>query len=155
MCNSLGNYRLLNKSDFNIESTANTIKLLNEIKSYLSLPNFILGNNNIPSIWYINSILDYLNKIPDDYKENDFQKLFNELKQNLKDSINTLDFENLVLFRNKLKFLDKMNNYYDNVKELYNDILINENIKKVVEKAFIPVEINFKYDNNEKSFELN
>ena len=48
-----------------------------------------------------------------------------------------------------------MNNYYDNVKELYNDILINENIKKVVEKAFIPVEINFKYDNNEKSFELN
>ena len=155
LCNSLGNYRLLNKSDFNIESTTNTIKLLNEIKCYLSLPNFILGNSNIPSIWYLNSVLDYLNKIPDDYRENDFQKLFNELKQNLKDSINALDFEKLVLFRKKLNFLDKMNNYYDNVKELYNDILINENIKNVVENAFIPVEINFKYDNKEQLFELN
>ena len=50
--------------------------MLEEIKTYMTLPNFILNNNTIPSTWYINSILDYLNKIPEDYKENDYKKLF-------------------------------------------------------------------------------
>ena len=154
LCNSLGNYRLLNKSDFNIGNTSNIINLLNEIKLYMALPNFILSNNTIPSIWYLNSILYYLNKIPEEYKENDYKKLFNELTQNLKDSINNLDFEKLIIFRNKLKFIDKINNYYDNVKGLYNNIIINENIKHMVEELYIPVEIIFKYDNEVKIFEL-
>ena len=52
----------------------------------MSLPNFILNNDsNIPSIWYINSLLYYLNIIPDDYKENDFDKFFTELSENLKE----------------------------------------------------------------------
>ena len=154
LCNSLGNFRIINKSDFNIGSTSNTIKMLNEIKFYMSIPNFILNNNTIPSIWYINSILDYLNKIPKDYKENDFQKLFKELTQNLNNSINDLDFEKLILFRNKLKFLDKMNNYYTNAKQLINNITINETIKHIVEDVFIPIDLNYKYNDSVKIFEL-
>ena len=155
LCSSLGNYRLLNKSDFNIGTTSDTIKMLNEIKNYMSLPNFILNNNTIPSVWYINSILDYLNKIPDDYKENDFKKLFEELTENLNDSIKILDFEKLILFRNKLKFIDKMKEYYTKVKELMEDIKTNEKIKTIVEKEFIPVDITFNYEEDkEKIFEL-
>ena len=155
LCCSLGNFRLLNKSDFNIDVTSNTKKMLNEIKNYMSLPNFILNNNTIPSIWYINSILDYLNKIPEDYRKNDYEKLFNELRNNLNDSINELDFEKLILFRNKLKFLDKMNNYYEKLFKLKNNIVINENIKRIAEDAFIPVDISFKYDDEgEKYFKL-
>ena len=154
LCGSLGNFRLLNKSDFKIETISDTKKLLNEIKSYMALPNFILNNDTIPSLWYINSILDYLNKIPEEYKENDYKKLFEELTQNLNDSINSLDFERLILFRNKLKFIDKMYNYYDNIRKLINTIIANENIKHIVEEAFIPVDINFKYSNNGKVFEL-
>ena len=154
LCSSLGNYRLLNKSDFNVGTTSNTIKMLNEIKYYMSLPNFILNNNTIPSIWYINSILDYLNKIPEDYKENDFKKLFEELTQNLNNSLNDLDFEKLIVFRNKLKFLDKMNNYYENIKQLVNNIPINEKIKIIVEETFIPVDLYIKYDDKDKKFEI-
>ena len=154
LCNSLGNYRLLNKSDFDIESISNTIKMLNEIKTYMSLPYFILNNNTVPSIWYINSLLDYLNKIPKDYKDNDFKKLFNELMKNLKESKNSLDFELLIIFRNKLKFIDKIYNYYEEVKKLINNATINDNIKFIVEEVFIPVDITFKYTQNEKIFEL-
>ena len=154
LCSSLGNYKLLNKSDFNVGSTSNTIKMLNEIKFYMTLPNFILSDNTIPSIWYINSIIYYLNRIPEDYKENEYKKLFRELTKNLNDSIRSLDFEKLILFRNKLKFIDKMNNYYDNVKELINNIVINGNIKYFVEEEFIPVDIFFKYENEEKKFEI-
>ena len=154
LCSSLGNYRLLNKTDFNIGSTSNTIKMLNEIKSYMYMPNFILNNNTIPSIWYIDSLINYLNKIPEDYKEKEYKKLFTELTKNLNDSIKELNFEKLILFRNKLKFVDKMNNYYNNVKELINDIIINENIKYFVEEKFIPVNIIFKYDDDVKQFEI-
>ena len=149
LCSSLGNFRLLNKSDFNIDVNSNTIKILNEIKNYMSLPNFLLNNNTIPSIWYINSILDYLNKISEDYKENDYKKLFKELMQNLNDSINELDFEKLILFRNKLKFIDKMNNYYEILFQLKNNIVINDNIKCIAEEAFIPVDIYFKNNDEE------
>ena len=148
------NYRLLNKSDFSKESTSDLIKMLNEIKLYMSLPNFILNNNIIPSVWYINSILDYLNKIPNNYIENDYQKIFTELTQNLNDSINVLDFEKLILFRNKLKFIDKMTNYYDNIKQLINNLVFNDNIKHIVEDIFIPIDMIFKYNNKGKKFEL-
>ena len=154
LCNILGNYRLLNKSDFNIENISNTIKILNQIKSFLYLPNFIINNNNIPSIWYINSVLDYLNKIPDEYKENDYQKLFDELNQNLKDSINNLDFGKLIIFKNKIKFIDKMDSYYEKVKELINNIIINKNVNRILEKAFIPIDIKFNYNQQEKIFEI-
>ena len=154
LCNSLGNYRLLNRTDYKTETTSSTKEMLNEIKTYMYLPNFILNNNTIPSIWYITSLLDYLDDIPEDYKENDFKKLFNELTKNLNDSINSLDFEKLIIFRNKLKFIEKINNYYEEVKKLINNIVINDNIKHVVEVAFIPVEIVFDYSDKEKKFDL-
>jgi len=152
--NSLGNFRLLNKSDFNISTTSDTKKMLDEIKSYMSLPNFILSNNTIPSTWYINSILDYLEKLPEDYKANDYKKLFEELTKNINDSINILNFEKLIIFRNKVKFLDKIYNYFENVKVSMYKIDINEKIKRIAEKSFIPIDINFKYDDFEKRFEL-
>jgi hypothetical protein len=47
-----------------------------------------------------------------------------------------------------------MYNYYENVRKLINNIIANENIKHIVEETFIPVDINFKYSNNDKVFEL-
>ena len=150
----LGNYRLLNRSDFSVGTTSSTIKMLNEIKTYMILPNFLLNNSSIPSVWYINSILHYLNKIPDEYKEKDYKKLFREFIQNLNDSINYLDFEKLILFRNKLKFLDKMKYYYENIKQLALNISINEKIRDIVEELYIPVDVIFKYEEDEKKFEI-
>ena len=154
LCKTLGNYRILNKEDFNIGSTSNTIKMLNDIKLCMTLPTFILDNNTIPSIWYINSLLDYLNKIPEEYKENDFQKLFEELKKDLNKSIKSLDFQILILFMNKLKFIDKINNYYENKIKSFNNIIINEKIKKIVEESSIPSKMTFKYDRDKKKFIL-
>jgi hypothetical protein len=154
LCNSLGNYRLLNKPDFSIEAISDIIQILNEIKVYMSLPNFIVNNNTIPSIWYINSILDYLKKIPEEYIENDYQKLFSELTKDLNDQINILDFEKLILFRNKIKFIYKMINYYENIEVLRNDININLEIKKIAEQVSIPIDINFNYGEEENIFEI-
>ena len=129
--------------------------MLTQIKSYMTLPNFILNNDTIPSTWYINSLLDYLEKIPDEYKKNDFQKLFSELYDNLNESIKSLDFQRLIMFRNKLKFLDKINNYYENTQKLITEISINEKIKEIVEQNFVPVEMTFRYnDEDEKALQV-
>ena len=158
LSNTMGNYRLLNISDYKRDSLSDTIKMLTEIKSYMALPNFTLSNDTIPSTWYINSLLDSLKKIPDSYKENDFQILFDELDKNLEDSITVLDFQKLILFRNKLKFIDKINNYYENTHKLIMDISINERIKDLVEEQFMPIEIAFRYededDKENNKFEL-
>ena len=154
----MGNYRLLNISDYKRDSLSDTIKMLTEIKSYMALPNFTLSNDTIPSTWYINSLLDSLQKIPRTYKENDFQILFDELDKNLDDSIKVLDFQKLILFRNKLKFIDKINNYYENTHNLIMDISINERIKDLVEEKFMPIEITFRYidedDKENNKFDL-
>ena len=47
-----------------------------------------------------------------------------------------------------------MKDYYIKVKELMEDIKINENIKNIVKNTFIPVDISFKYEKDEKNFEL-
>ena len=120
----------------------------------MSLPNFIVNNNTIPSVWYINSILDLLENLPEDYKENDYKKLFDELTQNLNDSIHSLDFEKLIIFKNKLKFMDKMESYYEKAKELINNIIINKKLSELVEKLYIPINIKFNYSENEKIFEI-
>ena len=157
LSNSIGNYRLLNITDFHKEVTCDTIKMLNEIKAYMALPNFIMNNNTVPSAWYINSLLDYLNKIPPDYKKNEYEKLYNELTNDLNESIDILDFQRLIIFRNKLKFIDKITNYYDNVHNLITKISINEKIKDIVENIFIPVEMYFRYvedDEKDNKFDL-
>ncbi len=148
---TIGNYRLLNIADFQNESTSDLIKMLNEIKEYIVLPNFIINNNTVPSSWYMDSLLDYLDKLPQEYKNNDFDKLFKELEEDINESIDILDFQRLIMFRNKLKFIDKMSNYYDNVSELIDSISINEKIKILAETENIPVEVDFKYiGTNEK-----
>ena len=154
LCSSLCNYKVLDKSEFNMEENNDTRKILEVIKTYMTLPNFILNNNAIPSIWYINSILEYLEKIPEEYKKDEFKKLFNELTENLNNDIKMLDFEKLILFRNKLKFLKKTKDYYNDKNNLINNIIINEKIKHFVEEASIPIEMYYKYDDKEKKFDV-
>ena len=120
----------------------------------MSIPTYILNNNAIPSKWYISSLLDYLKNIPEEYVESDYKKLFDELTDDLNESIKSLDFNILIIFTKKLKFLEKINNYYDNLKKILNNILINEKVKHIVEEESIPVEIIFKYEEEQKKFEL-
>ena len=152
---TLANIRLLNNLDYNIDKNSNTYEFLLNMKRYIDFPNFILDKDrNIPYDWNIFSLLYYLDKIPKDYKKDDFKKLFCELSKDMNDKINNIDFEKLILLRNNLKFYEKLNIYYDNVIESFNNNLINKKIKKIVEEAFIPVDIIFNYDKESKRFDI-
>ena len=135
LCSTLGNYRLLDISDFTQAKINNTISILEEIKNYITLPNFIINNNTIPSEWYINSLLDNLPLLENTYKENDFLKLYRELYENLNKGMEELNFYFLIILKN--------------IENCEKDISINENIKKMTENIFLPVEVQFRYDGDD------
>jgi hypothetical protein len=149
LCSTLGNYRLLDISDFTQAKINNTISILEEIKNYITLPNFIINNNTIPSEWYINSLLDNLPLLENTYKENDFLKLYRELYENLSKGMEELNFYFLIILKNRIKFIDKAKDYYDKIENYEKDISINENIKKMTENIFLPVEVQFRYDGDD------
>ena len=144
--NALFNYKLLEKNDFEEGSINDTISIFKELKRFMESSNFV-SDNSVPSMWYINSLLNQLNKIPEEYKKNDFDKLFLELKSDLENNINSIDFERLILFKNKLKFLSLSNKQYVKSNLLVKRIDINQIIKIHIEEESIPVEIDFQYDN--------
>ena len=145
--NSLYNYKLLEKTDFEEGSINDTFSIFKELKRFMKTSNFVV-DNSVPSMWYINSLLNHLNKLPDDYKKNDFNKLFKELKSDIELNINAIDFQSLILFRNKLKFVTLYNKQLMKSKQLVQKIDINQIIKSHIEEEAIPVEVDFKYDDN-------
>ena len=151
--NSLYNYKLLEKTDFEEGSISDTFSIFKELKRFMKTSNFVV-DNSVPSMWYINSLLNHLNKLPEDYKKNDFNKLFKELKNDLEININAIDFQSLILFRNKLKFVTIYNKQLMKSKQLVQKIDINQIIKSHIEEEPIPVEVDFKYDENDKYLKI-
>ena len=49
LVSTLGNYRIINISDFNESQINNTLDLLEEIKKHITLHNFINNNNTVTS----------------------------------------------------------------------------------------------------------
>ncbi len=141
-CSLLYNYNKLVKTDFDEGTTGNTINILNELKKYMKSSNFVV-DGSIPSEWYVESLLEYLKKIPKDLTENDCEKLFDEIENDVNKSIKELDFEALSVIIGKLKYTQKNKNYYKDTKKLFVDIQLNEEAKKIIENDFIPVEIKF------------
>ena len=148
----LYNYRMLVKTDF-IEGTTNgTNDILKELKFFMKTSNFLI-DGNIPSEWYVSSLLECLKKLPNEYKENDYEKLFNELKVELIESINLYNFQNMSIFIDKMKYAKRNKIYFDKMKEIYTDIELNKKVIKVIENAQLNINIYYKF--TDKKRELN
>ena len=148
----LYNYKKLAINDFDQRDTSNMVKILKLLKIYMKSSSYLV-DNSIPSEWYVNSLLSYLKKIPKDLTENDYEKLFDEMENEINLSIKELDFEALCVCIDRLKFSKNGKDFYEQTKILIKDIEINEKVKEIVEKEYIPVEINFEYG-EKKSFEI-
>jgi len=149
----LNNYRTLVKTDF-IEGTVNTtINILKELKKYMKVSNFII-DGSIPSQWYVDSLLEYLKKIPTDLTNNDCSNLFKEINSGLNVSIKDLDFEALSVVLSNVKFCKRSANYFLKMKKCLIDIELNEKVQNIIDNATIPVELEFKYSNKIKELKI-
>ena len=147
----LFNYRILNESDFSIGTTENTISILNEILKFLKTGSFVL-DNTIPTDWYVHTLLKLLKIIPDKYKENDYELIYENLINNLNDSIKTLDFAELSQIFERLKYTERaFKNLNKNLISI-NEIETNNIIKNFVENHKLEVEIKMSFQN--RKFEI-
>ena len=120
-------------------------KILKAIKNDVikNLPNSSY-EKPIPIKWFLGSLIQFLPKLPNEYIENNYEKLLNEIENDINDSIKELDFEFL---GDTIEYLREINNnifYFQNVKNIILDIDLNREVDKFVEKEQILIELIFK-----------
>ena len=149
----LYNYRSLIKTDFNEGTTDNLFLILTELKKFMKTSNYVI-DGNIPSIWYVNTLIEYLVKLPDDLKSNDFEKLFKQIESDVNNSIKKLNFETMSICLEKLKYAQKLKTYYENSENIIKDINLNEKVQSIIETATMPVSINLTFTEKSKEFKI-
>ena len=146
----LYNYRILAKSDFNKGTTNNTMDILNELTYFMKSSNFLI-DGTIPSEWYLMSLIEYLKKLPDEYKENDYEKLYSELTNEINESIKTCNFEYMSLFLDEMKFGNRNKTYLEKVKGIYIDIELNNKANIIIENDVIDINIYYKFNDKKRN----
>ena len=138
----------LNKDEFIDNKISNTRDILIELKQKMKYLN-ILIEETIPSEWYMKSLFDYIQKLPKDLTNNDFEGLFNQLEENLKTSIKEYNLEELYIFKEKLKIVKKKKLTYNNIINILKDSKYNIYVRNIIKKLIVPVKIYYKKNDND------
>ena len=147
----LYNYRNLNYSDFSEGTTSNIFSILTEFAKFLKSGIFVL-DNRVPSEWYANSLQTLLQKIPDEYKENDYDKIYKELTNDIENSIIQLDFKSLSIIFDRLKYSRRAYQNINDNKNILNEISHNKKLLEFITK--IKIKMEFKIDMDNKIIEI-
>ena len=155
ICSFLYNYYSLEDIQLNVkkEDELNSLNILKKLKNYAKSSNFI-KHENIPHEWYIDSIIEYFKKLPKKYIENDYSLLYDELQDEIKNSMKIYNFEEISLLANKTKFLKNSHIFYKEAKKILIDIDLNKKVQMIIEKEIIPMEIKFIYTPKKKTFRI-
>ena len=109
LCCLLYNYETMDIDKF---ENCNTFKdIIEKIILFLkNIPNVTHDKSSCEN--YGRNVLELLVQIPNDYKENEFSKLFNIIKKNLRESLNDLNLEPLTIFEEQLKYAEQINKIF-------------------------------------------
>ena len=137
--------RNISKNNFLEQKLSNLENILNEIK--LNKKQIITDNSYqkpIPIKWFLGSLIQFLPTLPLEYIKNDYEKLLNELENDLKSSIEEIDFEFLGDTIDNIREIEKNKYYYQKVKDIIIDIELNKKIDSIVKNEHIPIILIFK-----------
>ena len=137
----------LQKNDFIPGTLGKTEQILEQLNSLLIISNEE-NDNNIPQEWYLKSFLDCLKNIPYYLKRNDYEEIFYELKKDINNSIQELDFGIFSEILEKLKYGKRRITFYRNIRQNLNDWKVNKKVREIINNDEISVKIKFKCDEN-------
>ena len=144
ICTILYNYQYLIKNDFPEGTTGDIRKIFSQIKKYAKSNNYII-NDSIPTQWFLNSLLENLTKIPQNYIDNDYELLLKEIESDVKESIEMLNFDIIYDIHEKLNYTKRQKKNYDKKENSIKKVKLNDKINNIIEKTPIPVAIYFDY----------
>ena len=154
ICAILYNYLSINNLDVQKDKTTDIINIFKEIKKYIKLSNFII-DGNVPCEWYINLFFEYKDKIPKNLTDNNYELLFNEIKQEISNSIKSLNFDILTIFLDKIKFARRERYLYEQSEKRLKNINFNKKAQNIIDNVQIPCELYFSYNKKEKVLNIN
>ena len=132
---------------------SNTNDILNSIKKYAKLQ-YNVVDDSIPPEWYTLSLLYLIKDIPEDYSKNDFEKLYDELEEEINISINKYNLDFLLDCLDKIKYLEKYKKNLENYFDILKDLELNEKVKQIVVNDYIPIKIELNYNNRNWLFDI-
>ena len=151
MLSELSNYYSIFNSFVEYNNTDSMIEEEDE-SDKITIKDIKYNNKNIlPIEWYINSLIINLEKLDGEYKENNYQKLFEQLAQDINNSINNYNFEALSQVFERLQKSQQYIEEYINFQKSYKNIYLNLNIKNFIEKEKIEIQIQYI---KEKKFQI-
>ena len=153
MSSILYNYQILVKTDFNEGTTDKMEDIFKELQLFMKSTNFVV-DGDIPSEWYVSSLMGYLKKLPKKYVEKEYQKLINELKEEINNSMKNYKFEEISICMDKMKYATRNKNYYNKVKETLIDIELNKKANNIIENVVLDINILYKLSPKKKEFKI-
>ena len=105
------------------------------LKEILTLPIINIDNTYIPINFYINFVLDHLYDLPNDLKENDYEKLLNEMESEVTKSIQGMNSNEITSFGQYLNETEKEKIIYETIKTIVKNMEFDKKIRKIAEKT--------------------
>ena len=127
--------------------------IFKELLTLSKIPNYIV-DNKIPTQWYVSSIIEILPKLPKEITDNNCQKLFEELINEVNLSIKELDFESLTLIHSKLNFTKRSQYSIENTINIIKNMTLNEKVESISKSDNIEVGLLFHYDEDNTVFNV-
>ena len=132
----LYNYHQIFQNDFKPGTVKSIENVLKELKVKISNES---AYTDIPLKWFVNSLLQYLPKLPEELKENDYELLFDEMHSEINNSLEDLDLKNLSVFLEYFKEIKKDLNTFEKIRQIIIDIDLN----KRAEELFSSLTVSF------------
>ena len=138
----LYNYPTLSKYNYKEGNLSNIINILKELNIHSYKNSSIYTNENyIPYNWYINSLIQYLPQLPENLIDNNYEQLLNEIEKEITNSIKELKLDELSIYIEYFKEIEKEKIYFENVKNIIIDIDLNKKVQSIVQNEQISLNV--------------
>ena len=131
------------------------IKNKYNIMEYFKEGTFEETEEKIPPEWYINSFIEILDKMDEKYKKKEYEKFFKKFKKSIQNQIDKYKFDILGKLNESINNISDAKNEYIYMKNIFEEVNLNDKIKEIIKNEIIEVEFKFKYTQKEKYLNLN
>ena len=149
----LFSYGSLNERDFSEIESKNLIEILNELIKILKTGR-ISFNSSVPPEWYGKSLVNLLNNLPEKYKKNNYDERLSLLKNDIQQSIDSLNPKVYSGIYEKLKYPSQMIMTLTYIEEQLLDIELNQKLQLFCKKVDLNVSLFLKKNANRKKLNL-
>ena len=131
----------------------NTVDFVASLSKLCKLNYFNL-DTAVETDWYISSFRAMLKNFPDEYKSNDYAKFYEEMKFDLNEAIQKINYISLSQIGNKYRYAEKNLDDYTKSAVHLQDVALNNLVQRFLSEVKIPASLVFDIKNKQAIFRI-